>query len=299
MNLSSILAIGILFVASFVTVFTLLTEKKEDESLSEGLRRFRKPALFAFAFVAFFVGVAQIWRTDHEGQKADKRHSEEHTQDQLKISGLQHSVDTLGQVNNTQYDRNQKQLIGMQDELTKLKIGLLTAEDRKKFAALEGKLDTAIQPKPKAELDFGFFYPNLKQGDIRKTFYVTSNGEAVKIPLMVANVSDVNAQSISIWVRICKECKFHSEPVGSEKAANSYENDRFFHWNELQAGVGNAEIAVDIEVPREFSRISVSLKYRCADCVVEDWHPLWVDVGQIPMPKYSAPSKPPKKPIKP
>jgi hypothetical protein len=290
-----------LVVACMVSVFSLFTERREREVIiGHTLRRYRKPVLYVFTALTLIFGAWQIWRADKDSRDADKKHAAEREVDGKQISSLQSGIATLGQVNETQYQRNRDELHGLRDEILQLKLGKLTEQDRQKIADLEARLDKALAPKPKAVLDFGFFYPHLKQGEIRKDLYVTSNDNFIHLPFQVANVSGVNAAGLTIWVRICDICKFHSEPVSSIKPMNSPESDRLYKWPELQPGISVDEIVVDVDLPREITKAAVSFQYRCADCVVdESWKTLWVDVGQLPLPKFSKTAPTSKMPVKP
>jgi hypothetical protein len=156
-------AIAVLLVATLVTAFTLVTEKKEKEKNPEPLRVWRKPILYILTVLAFVVGAVQIRKADRETREADAKHIGEHSADQQKISGLQDSVSTLLNVNKTQYDRNQDQLRELRDQVLQLKLGKLTEEDRKKIAVLEAELEKALAPKPKAKIDFSFYDPKMKR----------------------------------------------------------------------------------------------------------------------------------------
>jgi hypothetical protein len=233
----------------------------------------------------------QIWKADKESRNAERIHNKEHDDDQLKIAALQQSVTILGQDNLREHDQDVTELHKLQDQVTELKLGKLTEEDRKKISLLEAQLKQALAPKPKAKLEFGFAYANMKKGEIRKDMYAPANGDTVKLRFSVTNVSETNASGISIWIRICDACKYHTEPARSEKPANSIETDRLYHIPEIPPGIALAEIAIEIEVPREFNRAGVSFFYRCPDCVLdEEPQVLWCDVGQIPIPKFSAPT---------
>jgi hypothetical protein len=209
MNDSSILAIAALGVTALVALFTLATEKKESQPESTAIRYWRKTVLYLLTLLALLIGTWQIRKADKESRDADTRHAQEHQQDQQKISGLQDSLTTLAKVNDVQYQRNQEQLQKLRQELSDLKSSKMTAEDREKIGRLEEQLRDALAPKPKAVMDFGFY---LGVSEIRKDIFLTSNGSPIKVPLVVSNVSKVNATDLSVWVRVCEKCKFHSEP---------------------------------------------------------------------------------------
>src|SRR6266481_3527007 len=147
MNGSSILTMVALVVACMVSAFSLFTEKREQEIIiGHTLRRYRKPVLYVFTVLTFVFGAWQIWRADKDSRNADKKHSTEREADGKQISGLQSGIATLGQVNETQYQRNQEQLRGLRDEVIQLKLGKLTEQDRQKIADLEAQLDRALAP---------------------------------------------------------------------------------------------------------------------------------------------------------
>jgi hypothetical protein len=127
-----------------VAAFTLLTEKKETEEPPERHRRYRKPVLYSLTVVAFILGAWQIRNADKENREAESQRTDQHQKDQLKISRLQQSVTTLGKVNDTQYQRNQDELAALRQQLTGIKVGELTAPDRRRMAALEEQLNKAF-----------------------------------------------------------------------------------------------------------------------------------------------------------
>jgi hypothetical protein len=300
MAFSAILAILGIAVASIVAIFTLWTEKPEVEEHPSRLRRLRKPILYLLTFVVFAVGSWQILKTDKENLEAAEGRTKQHDGDQKSIVQLQQSVSNLSNTNDQQYKRYLEQIAKLQSELNDLKLAQLTAADRQKIAALEEELVKARQPKPKAVLKFSFFYPDLKTDEIRTDKFITSNGAPIKIPFAILNVSDVNAPNISVWIRLCNVCKFHSEPKNGIRAENTSEYDREFFIRELPPHIAVTDIGAEIEVPRDLTKAALSFKYRCPDCALEnDFQTLWVDIGQLPQPHFSPPSPTSTQPIKP
>jgi len=300
MAVSSVLAICALAVASIVAAFTLLTEKPEVEEHPSLLRRFRKPVLYILTLLAMALGSWQIWNADNENHEAEHARTKQHDNDQQQIIQLQQSVTNLSVTNDQQYKRYLEQITKLQSEVSDLKLARLTEADRQKIASLEEELVKARQPKPKAVLKFGFFYPNLGRDEVRTDKFISSNGAPITISFHASNVSDVNAANVTIWIRICLVCKYHSEPKGGIKVENAAEFDREFIAREIPPHIGISDITAEIEVPRDTTRAAVSFLYRCADCVIEnDFQTLWVDVGQIPQPHFAPPSPTSKQPIKP
>jgi hypothetical protein len=300
MAVSSILAICALAVASIVAVFTLLTEKPEVELVPGPLRRLRKPGLYILTFLTLALGSWQIWKVDGENHEAEQTRTKQHEGDQKQIIQLQQSVANFSVTNDQQYKRYLEQISKLQSEVSDLKLAKLTEADRQKITALEEELVKARQPKPKAVLKFGFFYPDLSRDEVRTDKFISSNGAPIKMSFYASNVSDVNAANVTIWIRLCLVCKYHSEPKGGIKVENAAEFDREFVVREIPPHIGISDITAEIEVPRDTTRAAVSFLYRCADCVIEnDFQTLWVDVGQIPQPHFAPPSPTSKQPIKP
>jgi hypothetical protein len=300
MAVSSILAIFALAVASIVAVFTLLTEKPEIELVPGPLRRLRKPGLYILTFLTMALGSWQIRKADGENHEAEQTRTKQHAGDQKQIIQLQQSVTNFSVANDQQYKRYLEQIAKLQSEVSDLKLAKLSEADRQKISALEEELVKARQPKPKAVLKFGFFYPNMKTDEVRTDKFVTSNGEPIKISFNASNISDVDAANVLIWIRICLACKYHSEPKNGIKVDNAAEFDREFVVRDIPPHVGIPDITAEIEVPRDSTKAAVSFFYRCADCVIEnEFQTLWVDVGQIPQPHFAPPSPTSKQPIKP
>jgi hypothetical protein len=108
---------------------------------------------------------------------------------------------------------------------------------------------------------------------------------------LAENNSEVNAAGVTLWIRICDDCKFHQEPPESVKVPGALDSDRVYKVVEIQPGVTVIERDVEIELPRPFNQMMILFEYRCADCELEqDWQVLTVNVGRISVPQFSAPA---------
>jgi hypothetical protein len=184
--------------------------------------------------------------------------------------------------------------------LNEIKNSKSSEELRKKMAVLQAQLDKSLVAKPKAKLEFGFYDSDLKPHEVRLTKYIPVDAGVVKFSFAVMNNSDVNAAQPTLWIRACKECKFHRDPPGSTREQGAPEFERIYSVPEIEPLVAVAQLDVEIEVPRWMTRMPVSLDYRCTGCEVEkDWQTLWADVGQVPIPRFSAPSSTTTAPKKP
>lgn len=168
MSWSSIWAVVALLFTSIIAVIAIYREKPDENAEQSLLKRRAKPILYALTGLALFAGLSQIWRTDRENQNNEKKRSQEREADKQQITGLQQSVGTLKESNQTQYDRNLAELHTLQKQLNDIKIDKASEELRKKIAALEAQLDKSMAPKPKAKLDFSFYENNMRIGEIQK-----------------------------------------------------------------------------------------------------------------------------------
>jgi hypothetical protein len=285
MSGSSIWAIAVLVVASAVTFITLITEKQEQETPA-GLRKWRRTTLVVLTTMALILGLGQIIKSGKESRKAEKDHATEHDADKAQISILQRSLTMLGQVNQTQYDRSQGVLRELQGQVTQLKLGKLTEEDRKKISSLEAQLKAAMAPKPKAKLAFGFYEPVMKQGDVRVEKYFSVEGDVLKLDLVIHNTSDVKTGNIAGWIRVCNECKLHNEPPDSIKERGSPAFERHYKIPDVSPGVAAQIADVEVETPRWMLRMPISFSYTCDECDAKlDEQIIWANLGRIPEPK--------------
>lgn len=150
MNATLIWSIVGLVVSTSVTIFTLLSEKKDVEPPA-GLRRYRKIVLITAAMLAFLFGARQTYNGYKATNDATKKHFEERQQDKDQIIGLQTSVRDLGEQNALQCKHHHDDLHEIQEQVTKLKLSKLSAEDRAKIEALQLELAQAAKQPPQSQ----------------------------------------------------------------------------------------------------------------------------------------------------
>ena len=193
MNSSSLLTIFALLLAAVTGLVTLATEKPEHEIIASKLRRNRKRILCGPTVSALVLGVWQARVSDQENKKAKSDKKVQHDADQSQITQLQQLVRDLSASNEIQYQHQEARVQKLQDKVEQLKLSALTREDKNQIAALQDELSKARAPKPKANLEFGFYYPNLKIGEVRQDKFITSNGQPIKVPFSIVNPSKVMA----------------------------------------------------------------------------------------------------------
>lgn len=301
MSWSAFLSVVLLLIPTLLAVYATYRDKPSEPSAGGVLRRHPKPFLYSAAGLAFILGVSQIIWTNRDNKKNESDRASEHHADELQIAALEKAVTTLNDTNQKQYERNQTELSKLRDQLNKIDRNQLTENDKKEIALLQTELNKSMAPKPKAKLDFTFWDSDLKRGEIRPNRYIPAEGKVVKFTFGAINTSEVDAENVSVWIRICDDCKFHAEPGLSVKIPNTLDCDRMYKVPEVQPGVAFNEPEVAIDLPEKFTRMSINFQYRCVDCVVEkDWQTLWADISRSTNPPHaSLPATTSKKPRKP
>jgi len=238
--------------------------------------------MFILTVVSLFVGIGLIWQTSRENNAAEKRHAGERQSDREQIAGLNRSVETQTQNNETQYVRSRDEIHRLQDQLTDLKKDITTTELRRKLGALEGQLEKALTPAPKARLRTSFWMAGIMNEPISE-IYVPVDENVVTVELLLLNQSDVNAKNGGFWLRICDACKYHKEPVGFQHPLGALEVERLLQFVDLPSGSASQKLTVEIEIPSDaHGKMVILTKYRCENCEIEkDWQQLWVTLGRI------------------
>jgi hypothetical protein len=286
MSASSWWSIAALFLTSASAFIALLKEKREKRG-----KRWHRNVLFAFTALGLVVGVFLIRQTSKEASASDQQHQRERQKDGEQIASLTQTIEAQTKSNELQYLRNRDEVHRLQDQLTDLEKQVATAELRKKMDALRAQLDKALTPTPKARLQVAFWTDAAGEKTHTET-YAPADGDVVAFAIIVLNPSDVNAKAVSLWLRICDGCKFHSEPAGFEHVPGALEIERLFKFGDLPAGTGSQRMNIEIEVPKAGTKVEVATKYRCDNCEIEkDWQPMWVTIGRIPLPKILRPKQ--------
>jgi hypothetical protein len=291
----SIISYGLQAVLGVVAILALLKDwteyKKRTDTSGKGIRI----CIFAATIVLILLNLLNTHfgrvRAAIDRTAAEKRHSDERTADKLQIAGLNQSIETQTRNNETQYTRHQDELHRLQDQLTDLKKQVATEELRKKMDALQGRLDRALTPAPKAKLQASFWQTAL-QDDIVTEIYAPVETNVVTFSITLVNHSDVDAiGDVSLWIRVCEKCKFNKEPQGFQHIDGAPDTERLMRFGDLPAGSRTQKIVVDAEVPPDSrGKMVLGTRYRCNNCEIEkDWQQMWVTLGRVPFPNSLLP----------
>jgi hypothetical protein len=301
MSTGSWLSVAAIALTSAIAVISLIKESQEQREKQGGHpRRWHWYARFALTIAGLLTGIFLVYLGESARKVNENKHVQERDADKLQIAGLSQSIETQTQNNETQYLRHQQELRALQDQVSDLKKDIATKELRTRMGTLQARLESALAPKPKAKLECSFWSPGAQAENLTE-IYAPAEGNIVTFSFYIMNRSDVYAKDISLWLRICDDCKFHKEPELSQRVPGSPDSDRLFKNFDLAAGVAFQKITVEMEVPPPFTRAGIGTKYRCADCEIEqEYEHLWINVGRQAVPDFSPhgpqTTKPKKKP---
>lgn len=276
----SILALA---VASLSSVISLLKEKRAKHG-----SRWHRYALLTLTLIGFGAGAILIHGADAEAKASEGKHKDERATDQQRIADLKDAIAIQISNNETQYDRNQDQLQGVRKQLADLQTQVATEELRKKMTALQGQLDKALAPTPKAQVEPSFWEAAVQDQTV-SDIYAPVEGNVVSFSLSPFNHSEVDAKNVTFWIRLCDGCKFHTDDQGGFiHITGAPEFEREFRFGDLVSGSRTQKITVQAEVPPGFDRMIVATKYRCDTCLIEkSWQQMSVALGRTHFPKSS------------
>jgi hypothetical protein len=265
-------------------------------------------ALIAYGAQVFVATIAfvGIWKDWHEKNKRDQIHSKHvyvfltlltfglltltliDTQNTRKhaaeakiesrdeIKRLETAVSIESANNDKQYDRNQKELLGLRDQVSDLKTESATTELRKKITTLEAQLDKSLTPAPKATLVFSFFPFAPSPENANVPVPVTDIAEplsadgAFHVNVGVANQTEVDAVDGEIVLQICDVCKFTKLPDGFIRHEGQSDQIINMPFVRVLAKTILPRIALDLTVPSaQYGNINLAMTYRCRTCVIE------------------------------
>jgi hypothetical protein len=152
MDLITLISIGALVIVSSISLISLSREWTEMPE-----NRKRQVATLALTILSLVVGIYLVGSTAKANAKAKIAADQKAQADFYQIQSLQQSVHELTQNNQTQYDRNQKELHRVEDQLADIKTQVVTEPLRQKIAALSAELQQSLTPAPKAKPALSFY----------------------------------------------------------------------------------------------------------------------------------------------
>lgn len=131
-------------------------------------------------------------------------------------------------------------------------------------------IDKVGKPDPPklAKLEFGLWEPNVSidKPPLQRTISPDKDGN-YPVDFMFTNSSDIAAEVIDVWVKVCDVCSFASESIGFERAPGEPENERHRTYPVvLNGGVSAKEHLSVKSSDLNSAGFTLRVRYTCKTC---------------------------------
>lgn len=123
----------------------------------------------------------------------------------------------------------------------------------------------------KARLQFSLWHDNITDEEMPLLLEAIGYDKDGSVPVEFSftNVSPISAEAIDIWVNLCDGCTFAKEPSGFENPSQAVTMRHKGIFPLLNPGVTGEIETIVVNVPHEFPRFSILLRYSCKTCVLD------------------------------
>lgn len=237
-----------------------------------------KHIAWRIAVIAVGLGFSVVlWEQQHLASEAAKRDQKELVTSAVKQSN-EHSDEKIGTMTSE-----------LDTQTTKLHERLDSLESH--IDSSIGKVKPLPPPPPKfAQLQFSFYPSDTRRFPLLIQSLRPDSSGTFTMDFVVKNTSDaVAVQKADIWMVICTDCSFASEPLGFEKIESSGEYVRHKFFEYLNHGV-SLEWKASVAVPVKFGSFETSFNYSCQTCEPGDQNIQTLTVSVIPPFTLSTPN---------
>jgi len=98
--------------------------------------------------------------------------------------------------------------------------------------------------------------------ELAKEISLPMNGDQVTVAFSVKNLSKSNtAKSVRLWIRICNDCKYVSEPAESVHVNGALDTERTWNAIDLPPDARWQREEVVMPVPRPYNGMMFGIRY--------------------------------------
>lgn len=135
---------------------------------------------------------------------------------------------------------------------------------------------------PQAVLTPGIVASADKYDDLQlSTALLVPLGHPVKFDVSLINNSGVSAHGGSFLLRICNECKFHSEPPGFTHVSGQPDFERTLAFDRVSTGMKIQTIPIEVDLPDKYTQLGVAFKATCDNCVDGGWKLAKINITRL------------------
>jgi len=261
-------------------------KEKHDPTAKDARRKLIFKWIAIGIFIASFV-TTFVTSIDSERGKAVSN---------AQITSLNKSITTLQDINKIQHQQDLDELRKVNAQLSDLKTDVATVDLRKRMGALQGELDKYLNANPKIELQSGIW--TSQQAPLTSELYIPVEGTHARFDIGLRNGTSTYAKNIEMWLNICTDCGFLSEPKDSQMLAADGPKMRYWREINLAPHIGYNS-AIELDVPRQFTEMRLVLRYACENCLQTTDKMLTLKLGRTGLPFLQSPAKKiPRKPAR-
>jgi hypothetical protein len=250
-------------VAWIPSVLSVLVAFVPDKDLERRMRLRWRLAVIVCGFVYSFV----LW---HQQDLNDKANS---AQTQNAIGS---AVSEANKHADAQFGKVQTQVSEVKDDLGETE-KILSSKVDQSTTTINSSLGRVGKPAPPelAKLQFSLWKEGSQSSDppLESALLQREEDGTINVDYWFKNVSAVSAESVDIWIHICKICSFVKEPEGFEIPAGSGPHSRHRQIGSLNPGVSFQKSTVSFRedsLPTQggagVAKVGISFSYSCKNC---------------------------------
>jgi hypothetical protein len=204
-----------------------------------------------------------LWKQQHLAMEASKR-DQQNAVDTAVKNANQHSDQQLAPVRDDIKDiKNATQKLDTQ-------LGGISNQVSKSETELSGSIAKVNKPTPPelARLEFSIFAVKPKEdppvliGPVRQD----KDGN-FPVEVFFTNTSDTSAEALDVWIHVCDQCSFATEPAGFDKPQGIDEHTRHIMIGVLNPGTSWQKTTIIVKTTlKPPSSFSVGFTYSCKTC---------------------------------
>jgi hypothetical protein len=251
---------------AFITLITLL---KDWEDFGKKSGRWSPIVMVILTVVLIVLGIQQTRAQIKKERDAAQEAKTENDKSTGRIGELTKQVAELRAEDDRRANTYQTSLSGLYDRLTDLRSKVRNQDLIKELDATKKEV-LVLQQKltqPKAALFATLNLRSASYDPVTTLLIPRPSDNAVTIEFAAVNPTDTQALNGSIGLRICKECRYAEEPLGSVRLAGAADTDREFQFQHMFAKSQSQTISARVRFPAGVPSFKFGVFIACETCV--------------------------------
>ena len=248
------------FVVIAPTLFALVLEIVDE--------KIRKHRFWRYGVVAFGVIISGATWWQMSRQEASASIAQESAIERVASETSRQVTKTVGEEYQQMITDLTMQIQGLKDQLV-AQAKSFTNQLKQTDTDLSGSISkVGVAPTKYAKLQFRFW--GIGDLPILNEYAHPDSDSVISVDFTVTNISDTAANSVDMWIYICDQCTFATEPAGFDRPTGMPDVARHRLFPTLNPGVSLEKMTVKIKLPafpfNQSLNSEIALKYSCATC---------------------------------